>query len=737
MKQAEFFGDGLATSLPTHRAYGPVSTGWPVAGDVRWIWTSRYQNKQIAESGLVPVRITRGAPRFRLVYAIGETLMPLAPSSANFAIDEIAAFTIAYRAQLDAVGADAVLSMLQDASRRHASRGLVLLCFEDLGKPDPKTGQPQWCHRRCLADWLADRLGLDVPELDDDRSGGGHSDPQPRKEQRAMHEQPTTQAIEAARRVTGSTSTIIAASYERVSTRNQGQHGFSLGAQHQTMEEFAAVNGWSLPDDLRLRDGEDEDASGVDWDLPGLTKMLEAAKRREFQILIVPDFDRFARSIVKGLVLEEQLKQYGVRVVFQRVPVEDTPEGQLLKTQLYAFAEYDRQKIRLRTTIGKRAKAQSGRVVGAGRAAYGLRYVYETLSNGKERVCALEPDPVTGPIARDILLGLRRRSVIETMTDLNERGLTGPRGGRWSVATVYDMANNPVYAGTWLYGRRERRRRTIGDPMAVAVPVREPLITSEEWDAIQAALSDRRHRRRGRQPVERETFPLRGRMACGRCGGVLWAMTNHTTRYYACPCFRPSAAERLGKAPCDLPAVHAGDLEAELLRILYATLLDEDRLAAGLSAGVHQRAESDRLRADRLAAIDAQIAGHRKRLDGLAGDLLDAGEGEFRAAIRRRAEEIEGIIARLVRDRENLASMQGDGLSAEAAGSIAAFAAEVREGLDNATTADLMHVYDLLQIRGTVYTDPKGVRLGRKHRYLIDWQGAIQLRSNDQSTLMM
>ena len=65
---------------------------------------------------------------------------------------------------------------------------------------------------------------------------------------------------------------------------------------------------------------------------------------------------------------------------------------------------------------------------------YGLRYVHETLANGRERVCALEPDPITGPIARDILLSLRERSVIETMHDLNRQGVAGPRGGRWSVS---------------------------------------------------------------------------------------------------------------------------------------------------------------------------------------------------------------------------------------------------------------------------------------------------------------
>ena len=116
-------------------------------------------------------------------------------------------------------------------------------------------------------------------------------------------------------------TTIIAGSYERVSTRIQGQYGFSLGAQHQGGEEFAAAQGWVLPEHLRFRDGEDEDASGADWDLPGLTAMLDAARRGEFTVLVVPDFDRFARDQVKGMVIEQQLNKLGVRVVFQRVPI--------------------------------------------------------------------------------------------------------------------------------------------------------------------------------------------------------------------------------------------------------------------------------------------------------------------------------------------------------------------------------------------------------------------------------
>ena len=74
-------------------------------------------------------------------------------------------------------------------------------------------------------------------------------------------------------------SDTIAASYERVSTRAQGQTGFSLGAQAKDAAAYAADQGWQLPDQLRFRDGEDRHASGADWDLPGLNAMLDGANR--------------------------------------------------------------------------------------------------------------------------------------------------------------------------------------------------------------------------------------------------------------------------------------------------------------------------------------------------------------------------------------------------------------------------------------------------------------------------
>jgi site-specific DNA recombinase len=514
----------------------------------------------------------------------------------------------------------------------------------------------------------------------------------------------------------------ICASYERVSTRVQGQTGFSLGAQHASLEAFAETNGWTLPEHLRFRDGEDVNASGTRWDLPGLLGMLEAAQRREFEILVVPDFDRFARNMTKGKVLEEQLKSYGVRVVFQRVPVEDTPEGRLQSNMFYAWAEYDRERIRLRTMMGRRAKAQMGKVVGHRAAPYGYRFTYEALPNGKERVCGLEPDPVSAPTVERIFAELRTRSAADIAGALNADGIAGPQGNRWSPHAVHAIANNTVYRGVWLYGKHHRRI-AVDDPSVIPVAV-PAIVTAETWEAIQRSLAHRRTARRGRIPRETDPYLLRGMLTCGHCGGMLHTHPNGG-RYYRCGCRWPSRAAQRGKAVCVLADVHAVDLEAELWRIVEVTLLDPAYLMAGLDAGVAHHQEADRIRGDRMATIDRELIKARAHMTNLVDKLAEG--GIFGDAVRSKADELERTITGLERQKHELSEAPSAGLSPEDATAIQAFASEIRAGLAHATTAERRTLIELLDIRAAVFLADDGVKLGRKYRFRIEWAARIPL----------
>ncbi|MFL5759617.1 MAG: hypothetical protein ACJ789_07760, partial [Thermomicrobiales bacterium] len=174
--------------------------------------------------------------------------------------------------------------------------------------------------------------------------------------------------------------------------------------------------------------------------------------------------------------------------------------------------------------------------------------------------------------------------------------------------------------------------------------------------------------------------------------------------------------------------VHAVDCEAELWRIMHATLLDPDYLSGGLQAGLAQHQEADRIRSERMAAIETQLTQQRRRLEAHVDKFVQAGDGEFAATIRRRADDIEALITQLTAQRAELAAVRSDGLSVEEATAITTIADEIRAGLDQATSEERRHLIELFDVRGTVHLDPNGIKLGRKHRFRIEWQARIPLR---------
>lgn len=121
------------------------------------IATSRYWSTGlIAESGLVPVGHTVGAPRFGAPEA-GNIGM-LAPHG----IDRVLAerpFRKLYVTRLERFGVQRIRAVLSAIADGHDAPGVVLCCFEDLTKPG------EWCHRRMFARWWEQQTGEAVEEL--------------------------------------------------------------------------------------------------------------------------------------------------------------------------------------------------------------------------------------------------------------------------------------------------------------------------------------------------------------------------------------------------------------------------------------------------------------------------------------------------------------------------------------------------------------------------------------------
>ena len=107
-------------------------------------WSARLPDDHIK------IGISRGTPRFRIAPG-WRRYIPLNPGPWLTAPD----FTARYQDLLSRLDPERVLEELLQLS---GGRVPVLCCFE-------KVGGAQWCHRSLAAAWLAQGLGIVVPEV--------------------------------------------------------------------------------------------------------------------------------------------------------------------------------------------------------------------------------------------------------------------------------------------------------------------------------------------------------------------------------------------------------------------------------------------------------------------------------------------------------------------------------------------------------------------------------------------
>jgi DNA invertase Pin-like site-specific DNA recombinase len=545
----------------------------------------------------------------------------------------------------------------------------------------------------------------------------------------------------------------IAASYERVSTLIQAQQGYSLGTQRKDATQFATENNLVLPDDLRFRDGEEHSASGADWNLPWLNAMLNAAKERRFEILLVPSHDRFARNMTKALVLEEQLQQYGVRVVYMNVAVDDTPEGRLLRNQLHAFSEYDREKRKLVSMRNRQAKAAMGRWVGGGPTPYGYRCVRESRgADRKGRVVGLEIIESEAMVLRDLYRRALTDSIYVLAARLNGLGVIAPgysrakRGTRnhWSHATVGGLLHNRLYMGEGHYG-----------PHAIKVP---PIVDATLFDSVELALAER-HRRpsfwRTRQEQQEDPFLLRGRLRCGHCTGLdrdvilrcdLVASGGDHIRYYTCPYRYASRLARTQATTtvCDLPNMPAELIEARAWEDLSAAIARREEFERDLLDSEERHAAALKEHASRLEAFRAQIQKAQRRLDYLVSrraELVSGDDDEEIGAVERNRAEALRQIAGLREEEAALVANVGErskGLSAADVTLVRQAIQDLEPDFDGVTVADRRQLLDLLDVVGVVHVDVGESKLSKARprgwHASVTWYSRIRVRT-DRSVL--
>ena len=135
--------------------------------------------------------------------------------------------------------------------------------------------------------------------------------------------------------------------YGRVSSKGQRLYGMSLE------DQLEKLVGQGIDREHILLDT----YTGMKMDRPKFNEILSLLKPGDE--LVVCKLDRFARTAPEGAMLVRDLVESGVKVNILNMGVADnTPMGKVMVTVMLAFAEYERDMIVERTSMGKAHKRE-------------------------------------------------------------------------------------------------------------------------------------------------------------------------------------------------------------------------------------------------------------------------------------------------------------------------------------------------------------------------------------------
>src|SRR5690348_6615109 len=142
--------------------------------------------------------------------------------------------------------------------------------------------------------------------------------------------------------------------YARVSTNDQQ----TLAMQNRAMREYAARRGWTIAMQVR------EVNSGA-AKRQAREKLMEAARRREIDVVLVWRLDRWGRSVTDLLATLQELDHLGVGFVSVTEALDlTTAAGRAMAAMLAVFAAFEREILQERTRAGLAHARMNGKRLG-------------------------------------------------------------------------------------------------------------------------------------------------------------------------------------------------------------------------------------------------------------------------------------------------------------------------------------------------------------------------------------
>lgn len=279
--------------------------------------------------------------------------------------------------------------------------------------------------------------------------------------------------------------------YARYSSHNQ--RDVSIDQQVDAGTKKATEYGISI-----MKIYSDRAVSGKTDKRTDFQRMMRDAEKGEFQFVVAWKSNRMGRNMLEAMLNEAKLNALGVRVIYVEENFDDTAAGRFAARSMMNVNQFYSESMAEDIKRGMDDNALKCMVNGS------IGYGYKKGSDGRFAV-----DEKKASVLAEIYQRVSEREpFVDIFTDLNNRGIPSPSGGKWNRSSFHRLLPpNERIRGIYIWGEH---RVEGGVPR---------LISDELYYKVEEVLktkknSQGRHRESG-------DYLLTGKLFCGYCNSPM------------------------------------------------------------------------------------------------------------------------------------------------------------------------------------------------------------------------
>jgi len=419
------------------------------------------------------------------------------------------------------------------------------------------------------------------------------------------------------------------AGYARYSTDKQTEN--SIETQLNKIRVYCQEHGIEL-----VATYTDDAQSGTNTDRAGFLALMDAARRHEFDAVLIYDISRGSRDVGDWFHFRKSMMLLGIQVISVTQKLGDITNGSdfLVELITVGMGQHEVLQTRQKSIDGVATKAKEGVFLG------GLPPLGYDVVGGAYAINPQEADMVrtifsmyaSGQSYDAILAGLH--------------GASGKRGRPLGKNSLHSVLRNERYVGVYTWNKRHMklfRKWAGGKPNPNCIRIEDaipPIIDRKTWEEVQERMDDRK--RNAANKAKRE-YLLSGLIECEECGAAYVGHTTKNSRGYEYRSY--CCGNKYRTHTCHVKNINADEIESFVVQNLKAYLLEVDFSEVAQSIADQVNGSSKDLKAERaeLAGVEAKIHnGMKAVLSGMDIPELHAEIDKLRV----RKSELEDIIGR-------------------------------------------------------------------------------------------